>query len=198
MQDCFTPAQIFCLLKQNLRVVEWSISQSQSIQSSSALHLSSISHQQGLSIHWLQALIRSNHMPANEVLWKHENECCVLKWLLVVKKEIGISWDSQEPLVHKIHKDKVFIIPQELGPAGPSQAGLSNIKASDSVFCWTPTPYYPIIMKQSATGENRQVSRRPGSTEISGTAALAKDHTLNGELPGSGVTQSSCRVCQTP
>lgn len=117
----------------------------------------------------------------------------------MVEKEIGISWDSQEPLMHKIHKDKVFVSPQESGPAGPSQAGLSNIKASDFDFCRTPTttPYYSIIMKESATGENRQVSWRPGSTEISGTAAPAKDHTLNGEPPGSGVTQSSRRVCQT-
>lgn len=51
----------------------------------------------------------------------------------MVKKEV--PWDSQEALTHKIHKDKVFITPQESGPAGPSQAGLSNIKASDFDFC---------------------------------------------------------------
>lgn len=54
-------------------------------------------------------------MPASEVLWKHENEYCVLKRILVVKKEIGISRDSQEPLVHKIHKEEELS-----GPAGPS------------------------------------------------------------------------------
>lgn len=30
-----------------------------------------------------------------------------------------------------IHKDKVLIISQKSGPAGPVQAGLSNIEASD-------------------------------------------------------------------
>lgn len=40
-------------------------------------------------------------MPANEVLWKHENECCLLKRILAVKNERGIGWDSQEPLMRK-------------------------------------------------------------------------------------------------
>lgn len=48
----------------------------------------------------------------------------------MVKKEIGISWDSQEPLVHKIHKEEELS-----GPTGPSQERLSNVKASDFVFC---------------------------------------------------------------
>lgn len=134
-------------------------------------------------------------MPANEVLRKYENERCLLKRILVVKKKRGISWDPQEPLVHKI---QVLITPQESGPAGLSQSGLSNIKASD--FCWTPatTPYYPILMKESATGESSPASWRPGSTESRGTAIPPRDHTRNGDPTGSGVTQSSCRVCQTP
>lgn len=102
-------------------------------------------YEQQLSIHWLQALIRSNHMPANEVLWKHENQHCVLKWGLVVKKEIGILWGSQEPLTHKIHKEKVLITPQESGTAAPFQAGLSDIKASEFVFCWIPNHYSVLL-----------------------------------------------------
>lgn len=73
-------------------------------------------------------------MPAYEALRKHENECCVLKWILVVKKDIAFLWDSQKPFMHEIHKDKVLITSWKSDPAGPPQAGLSNIEASDFLF----------------------------------------------------------------
>lgn len=93
-------------------------------------------------------------MPANEVLWKHENECCVLKWIWAVKKEMGISWESQEPLMHKIHKGKVLITPQESGPASLSQPRLSNIKVFD--FCvFAELNHYSVLPHYNERERNR-------------------------------------------